>query len=89
MLAGMGECGKIVQGVSVIFTAAETSLKVVELSMNDASLVFYKLLPSEVVFNGPGIESRWGGARFSASIQAGPGAHPVYYTMGTRPLSRE
>ena len=88
MLAGMGECGKIVQGMSAIFTAAETFLKVVELSMNDASLVFYKLLSSEVVFNGPGIESWGGGARFSAPVQAGPGAHPASYTMGTRSVSR-
>jgi len=29
----------------------------------------------------PGLESRWG-ARFSASVQSGPGAHPAYYTMG-------
>ena len=31
---------------------------------------------------GPGIESQWG-ARFSAPVQAGPGAHPTFYTMGT------
>ena len=31
---------------------------------------------------GPGIESRWG-ARFSAPVQTGPGAHPASYTMGT------
>jgi hypothetical protein len=30
----------------------------------------------------PGIESRWG-ARFSAPIQTGPGAHPASCTMGT------
>jgi len=29
-----------------------------------------------------GIESRWG-ARFSAPVQTGPGAHPASYTMGT------
>ena len=29
----------------------------------------------------PEIESRWG-ARFSASVQTGPGAHPSSYTMG-------
>ena len=29
--------------------------------------------------DGPGIESRWG-ARFSASIQTGPGAYPSSYT---------
>ena len=32
--------------------------------------------------NGPGIESRWG-ARFSAPVQTGPGAHPAFCTMGT------
>ena len=31
---------------------------------------------------GPGIESQWG-ARFSASVQTGPGARPVSYTMVT------
>jgi len=33
--------------------------------------------------DGPGIESRWGGGRFSAPIQTGPGAHPASYIMGT------
>ena len=28
--------------------------------------------------DGPGIESRWG-ARFSASVQTGPGAHPASF----------
>jgi len=32
--------------------------------------------------DGPGIESRWG-ARFSAPVQTGPGAHPVSCTMDT------
>ena len=32
--------------------------------------------------DGPGIESRWG-ARFSATVQTGPEAHPASYTMGT------
>jgi hypothetical protein len=32
--------------------------------------------------DGPGIESRWG-ARFSARVQTGPGAHPASYTMCT------
>jgi hypothetical protein len=32
--------------------------------------------------DGPGIESRWG-ARFSAPVQVGLGAHPASYTMGT------
>ena len=33
--------------------------------------------------DGPGIESRWGGARFSAPVQTGPEAHPASCTMGT------
>ena len=33
--------------------------------------------------DGPGIESRWGGARFSAPVQTGHGANPTLYTMGT------
>ena len=32
--------------------------------------------------DGPGIETRWG-ARFSAIVQTGPGAHPASCTMGT------
>jgi len=32
--------------------------------------------------DGPGIESRVG-ARFSATVQTGPRAHPTSYTMGT------
>ena len=32
--------------------------------------------------DGLGIESRWG-ARFSAPVRTGPGAHPASYTMGT------
>jgi hypothetical protein len=32
--------------------------------------------------DGPGIESRWG-ARFSATVQTGPGAHPASSTLGT------
>jgi len=32
--------------------------------------------------DGPGIESRWG-ARFSAPVQTGPGAHPASYKTGT------
>ena len=32
--------------------------------------------------DGPGIESRWG-ARFSAPVQTGTGAHPASCTMGT------
>ena len=33
--------------------------------------------------DGPGIESRWGGARFSAPVRTGPGAHPASCTLGT------
>jgi hypothetical protein len=32
--------------------------------------------------DGPGIESRWG-ARFSAPVQTGSGAHPASYIVGT------
>jgi hypothetical protein len=32
--------------------------------------------------DGPGIESQWG-ARFSAPVQTGPGAHPASCTMDT------
>jgi hypothetical protein len=32
--------------------------------------------------DGPGIESQWG-ARFSAPVQTGPGAHPACCAMGT------
>jgi len=37
--------------------------------------------------DGPGVESRWGGVRFSAPIQTGPGAHPASYMVGTGSLS--
>ena len=37
--------------------------------------------------DGLGIESWWG-ARFAAPIQAGPGAHPTTYTVGTKPFPR-
>jgi hypothetical protein len=37
--------------------------------------------------DGPGIETRWG-ARFSAPVQTGPGAHPASYTMGTGSFPR-
>jgi hypothetical protein len=36
--------------------------------------------------NGRGIQSRWG-ARLSAPVQIGPGAHPASYTMGTGSFS--
>ena len=32
--------------------------------------------------DGPGIESRWG-ARFSAHVETGPGAHPASCKFGT------
>jgi hypothetical protein len=35
--------------------------------------------------DGPGIDSRWG-ARYSALVQTGPGAHTAPYTMGTGSL---
>jgi hypothetical protein len=35
--------------------------------------------------DGSGIESRWG-ARFSAPVQTGPGAHPACCMMGTGSL---
>ena len=34
--------------------------------------------------DGPGIESRWGGGRFSAHVQTGLGAHAASCTMGTK-----
>jgi hypothetical protein len=33
--------------------------------------------------DGPVIESRWGGGRFSAPVQTGCVAHPASYTVGT------
>jgi hypothetical protein len=38
--------------------------------------------------DGPGIVSRWG-ARFSATVQTDPGAHPASCTMGTGSFSGE
>ena len=40
-------------------------------------------LATDYGLDGPGIESRWGGARFFAPVQTGPGAHPASCTMGT------
>ena len=37
--------------------------------------------------DGPGIESLCG-AKFSAHVKIGPGAHPASYTMGTGSFSR-
>jgi len=39
--------------------------------------------------HGPGIESWWGGARLSASVQTGPGAHPASCKMGTGSFPRD
>ena len=36
--------------------------------------------------DGPGIDP--GGAKFSASVQTGPGAYPASYAMGMGSLSR-
>jgi hypothetical protein len=38
--------------------------------------------------DGPGIESRWGGARFSVPVQTCPRAHPASCKMGAKCLSR-
>jgi len=38
--------------------------------------------------DGPGIESWWG-ARFFATLQTGPGAHPAPNKVGTESLSQE
>jgi hypothetical protein len=32
--------------------------------------------------DGPGIESRWGGARLNAHVQTGRGVHLASYSMG-------
>ena len=54
------------------------------------AVIFLQVGPGSAVgkatgygLDGPGIESRWGGARSSAPVQTGPGAHPASYTMGT------
>ena len=39
-------------------------------------------IAASYVLDSPGIESRWG-ARFSAPVQTGLGAHPASCTMGT------
>jgi hypothetical protein len=39
------------------------------------------------VLDSPGIESRWG-ARFSAPVQTGPGAHPASCKMDTGSFPR-
>jgi len=39
-------------------------------------------IATDYELDGPGIESRWK-ARFSASVQTDPGAHPAFSAMGT------
>ena len=43
-------------------------------------------IPTGYGLDCPGIKSRWG-ARFSAPVQTGPGAHPASCTMGTGSFS--
>ena len=38
--------------------------------------------------DGPGIESRWRRARYSAFVHTGPKAHPASCTMGTGSISK-
>ena len=39
-------------------------------------------IAARYALDGPVIKFRWG-ARFSAPVRTGPGAHPACYTMGT------
>jgi hypothetical protein len=39
------------------------------------------IIATRYTLEGPGIEFRW--RQVSASVQTGPGAHPVSYKMGT------
>ena len=57
--------------------------------INNGTILMSNSGPGSVVgmatgygLDGPGIESRLG-ARFSAPVQTGPGAHPASCTMGT------
>ena len=43
---------------------------------------FKCVFSEKVLLDGQGIESWWG-LWFSAPVQTGPGAHPLFYTMGT------
>ena len=59
---------------------------------SEAEQANYPKLPTHLVgiatrygLDGPGIAFRWG-ARFSAPVQIGPGAHAASYTMGTGSL---
>ena len=45
-------------------------------------MLHFSVLATNYWLDGPGIESRWG-ARFSAPVHTGPGAHPDSYTMRT------
>jgi hypothetical protein len=40
------------------------------------------VIATDYRLSGPGFECRWV-ARFSATVQTGPGAHPASYAMGT------
>ena len=52
--------------------------------------IIYKNIPTSIEtgygLDGPGSNPSWG-ARFSAPVQTGPGAHPASCTMGTGPFS--
>ena len=62
-----------------------------DICLNNYHLRVFRCGPASIAsiaigygLDGPGIESRWGGgARFSAPVQTGPGAHPASCTMGT------
>ena len=52
------------------------------MTLNNKLILRMSLVCTGYELDGPGIESRWG-ARFSAPMQTGPGAHPASCTMGT------
>ena len=54
-------------------------MKLCNLSGQDSSVG----IATRYGLDGPGIESRWGGERFSAPVHTGPGAHPASYAVGT------
>ena len=65
------------------------TLTSISVKINNFTFTFYDVgrdnsvgIATRYVLDGPGIESRWG-ARFSAPVQTGPGAHPASYTRGT------
>jgi hypothetical protein len=60
------------------------------MTVNNAYIVFVGRdssvgIATRYELDGPGIETQLGGGgwRFSTPVQAGPGAHPASYTMGT------